>query len=433
MSSRTESPETYRRNSLLAKVPEDEALDDEDDEEALLAEKGLFIGSYRRYVLLYTIVPLTSFLLWLLIAFLPSLIWHTPSPTSPSQPRYFPTPLPELLTAISLWALSYLLSEPLYAFFSLFLPPTPAVLISTAVHVLLRNLLRLAALPILLLRHYMDWPHPTYHDPVFRRVWWLALGWSLAEVAVGVTQGYAQLALYRDVLVPEERVEDLLESWRRPVKPVPANGRARGQSLDASPPAQFLHPNLGSSSHAGSTHDSSLPRTTDGEVEGRPRVTMSRLPSEAELRLEVDKDVDELVLLKTREELEELYGIPVIYIPVFITCLLRIASVVLSLGFTLLLSAAYLSAPISLSPYRPHSLLAFFAPPVQLVAHIPLYDSNRAFYITFALVFLLHFFLSVLHTPVLLPRIGVHVVAYLGFLVGLGTVFAGLGLWDALS
>lgn len=38
-----------------------------------------------------------------------------------------------------------------------------------------------------------------------------------------------------------------------------------------------------------------------------------------------------------------------------------------------------------------------------------------------------------LHTPVFLPRVGVHVVAYLGFLVGLGLLFTGLGVWDALS
>ncbi|TFY76256.1 hypothetical protein EWM64_g7760 [Hericium alpestre] len=138
-----------------------------------------------------------------------------------------------------------------------------------------------------------------------------------------------------------------------------------------------------------------------------------------------------LLVLKTREELEELYGVPAIDIPVFISCLLRIASIFLSLGFLLLLSAAYLSAPISLSTSRP--VLTLLSAPPATPYLIPLYSTNRAFYITFALVFVLHFFLSVLHTPVLLPRVGLHVVAYLGFLVGLGTFFAGLGLWDALS
>jgi hypothetical protein len=55
------------------------------------------------------------------------------------------------------------------------------------------------------------------------------------------------------------------------------------------------------------------------------------------------------------------------------------------------------------------------------------------FWGTFAGVCGINWGLSLLHTPVFLPRVGVHVVAYLGFLVGLGTLFAGLGVWDALS
>ena len=39
----------------------------------------------------------------------------------------------------------------------------------------------------------------TPDDPTFSRVWTLALGWAAAEVAVSVYQGYGQLLLYRDV------------------------------------------------------------------------------------------------------------------------------------------------------------------------------------------------------------------------------------------
>jgi hypothetical protein len=60
-------------------------------------------------------------------------------------------------------------------------------------------------------------------------------------------------------------------------------------------------------------------------------------------------------------------------------------------------------------------------------------SSNSMFWGTFAGVCGINWGLSLLHTPVFLPRVGVHVVAYLGFLVGLGTLFAGLGMWDALS
>ena len=60
-------------------------------------------------------------------------------------------------------------------------------------------------------------------------------------------------------------------------------------------------------------------------------------------------------------------------------------------------------------------------------------NSNWPLILTFALVYAVHLALSLLHSPMLLPRVGVHVVAYVGFLVGLGSVFAGLGMWGALS
>lgn len=395
------SPETYC-NGALARVPEDRVYEDPDtfDEEEFLEERGIYIGSYQQLVSWYTLVPVTCILIWLALAFLPRLLWHTPHPSSP-------TPFPELLLSISLWSLSHLLSTPIFTLSSaLFrLPPGPTTIFSTALHVLLRNLLRLAALPILRVRHYMDYPHPNPADPAFWRVWWLALGWSLAEVAVGVAQGYEQIGLYRNALVPAARVHELEALTRAQTKQPRVGSGERG----------------GSSSRAASAHDDS--RRGDSAVrEPDRRPTMQRWPSEAEMVLEVERDLDTLITLKAREELEDMYGIPFIHIPVFVSCLLRIASIALSLGFLLLLSAAYLSAPLS------RSSLLFAAS-----SHPPIFTTNGAFYVTFSLVFLLHFSISLLHTPMVLPKIGVHVVAYVGFLIGLGSIFAGLGMWGALA
>jgi hypothetical protein len=60
-------------------------------------------------------------------------------------------------------------------------------------------------------------------------------------------------------------------------------------------------------------------------------------------------------------------------------------------------------------------------------------SSNRPFFIIFPVVVAIHLFLAFLHTPLILLRIGVHVSAYIGLLVGLGCFFAGLGMWEALS
>jgi hypothetical protein len=110
-------------------------------------------------------------------------------------------------------------------------------------------------------------------------------------------------------------------------------------------------------------------------------------------------------------------------VPVFVSCLLRIASIFLSLGIVLLLSAGYLTAPLASPPSTEDTLMV----------RIPRSWSNKAFWGTFLGVCGINWGLSLLHTPAFLPRVGVHVVAYLGFLVGLGMLFAGLGVWDALS
>lgn len=106
-------------------------------------------------------------------------------------------------------------------------------------------------------------------------------------------------------------------------------------------------------------------------------------------------------------------------IPVFVSCLQRIDSILLSTGITLTLSASYLHSALSI-PSRDLSLLS-----------IP--TSNEPFIIAFPSILLLNLCLNLLHTPLILPRIGVHTTAYVGFLLGLGSFFVGLGLWGALA
>jgi len=112
-------------------------------------------------------------------------------------------------------------------------------------------------------------------------------------------------------------------------------------------------------------------------------------------------------------------------VPVFVSCLLRVASIFLSLGIALLLSAGYITSPLALSPKAKDDL--------ELATIIPPCWTNSLFWGTFLGVCAINWCLSLLHTPVFLPRVGVHVVAYLGLLVGLGMLFAGLAVWDALS
>ncbi|KII90064.1 hypothetical protein PLICRDRAFT_174858 [Plicaturopsis crispa FD-325 SS-3] len=409
------SPERFRRDTLT-EVPEemgngetgedaDEDADDDFDEEWELEEQGLYKGSYRRLITVYSLVPLSALIAFLFFAFLPSLVWRRSLRSAQPHAKGFPSPLPELVVSAAVWSLSHHIRIPLFSFFSFVIRrPTPTIIISTVLHVVINNLLRLSTLALLLVRHQMEYPYPTWRDHAFYRVWWIALGFSLAEVTAGTVQGYEQISLYRDVLVPEGRVREFLGASTSRATDGDANGL--GHSSDATDDLQPRPISKNKKYH----------HTVQGVQE-------YQLVNPA-VSLEVERDLDQLLAFKAREELEEVYGVPFIKIPAFVSGLQRIGSIIFSLGAMLALSASYLRSPLSAS--------------VSIDGHgrdpqYPPHATDRPFYVTFPIVVLVHLVLSLLHTPLILPRIGMHVVAYVGLLIALGTFFSGLGLWGALS
>ncbi|TBU42703.1 hypothetical protein BD309DRAFT_962366 [Dichomitus squalens] len=422
-----QSPERYRSNSWLDRVPEEAALDGdagEDDAEADdwdLAQQGYYSGSYKRTIALYAFVPLTSLLVFLALALAPTWLWPVRWPSPPSFPRSFPSPLPEFTLAAALWSLSHLLRTPLWTL-SAPCPRPLDTLLFNLLHVLLSNVLRLAAFATLRVRHDMAYPRPTWRDGAFRTVWWTALGWAAAEAAASVAQGYAQLALYRNVMVPVERVQAILaraRGWGGEGGVALSNDASR-EYMPLSPRSAHGPSPPGDADANANGHGSGkgiADEANGGEGRGPRRAGPTPMSLEEAIRLAVDQDVEQLIHLQEREELEEVYGVPVIYIPVFVPCLQRIDSFLFSLGFTLILAWAYLLSPLSFPPGADTA---------------PIY-SNHALAIAFPVVVVVHLFLSLLHSPPILPRIGVHTTAYVGLLVGLGGFFAGLGLWGVLS
>lgn len=387
--------------------PQVDNVDDEDDDvEWELQNNGLYIGSYSRLLLLNASVPIFAIVIFTVLALLPDLAWPIADFPSP-YPSSFPFPLPEILVSSAFFSLAHLLRVPLFSLASFLLPSESACLASTFIHVLITNGLRLAALVILQVRHTMDYPAPTCQDPAFRTVWWLSL--NFAEVLAAIVQGYEQLALYRDVMVPEGRETEFLE-------------RLKSGSLDEPEPA------LENPHSPEQEHETFRNGLEDGEAQS--------------VESRIDRGLEKLLVIKMRDELEEVYGIPLIKIPVFISCLQRFNSIFLSVGLTLLLSAAYLRSPLSLPLSDVSDQLSSLPVTVQLKgflhsyagSHMQAYDSSYIpFIITTPLVLLLHASLAILHTPTLLPRVGVHTAAYVGVLVGIMTFFAGLAVWGALS
>ncbi|KAF8154141.1 hypothetical protein B0H34DRAFT_78984 [Crassisporium funariophilum] len=422
-----------------APLDDEESELDEDEEQWLLdeelAREGLYQGNYKNLILLYTLVPLSTVLTFLILALLPTLFFPSHTPSLFPYPPYLPFPIPEVLTATALWSLAYLLRDVLYATalaltsllpFQTRLPRFIPVLTSLFAALLQTTstlLFRQLAVPILLIPYYTTQPfahqyqvgeelkrhhYPTWQDDAFRRVWWVALGWAAAEAVVGVKQGYESISLYRDVLVTVKRsagsktemgegplgrgrsphLGDASASKTRGVQeeaddlnatPTQRNWEGRRRALGApdlsygyhtrpvsQSPSAPLRRTLSDSLSSLSDSVSGLPidisaSATLGIGERQPllptlRRTETRETRESErveVENEVERDLERLMALKSREEMEEVYGIPVIRIPVFISCLHRINTILSSLGVTLLLSAAYMQSPLAVSPPPP--------------------------------------------------------------------------------
>lgn len=233
---------------------------------------------------MYTFVPLTSLILLTFLAICPSLFWRS-TPESPSRHApYFPPPIPQIILSAALWSFGYLLRVPTYAVVSFILRqlhPMFTTLIFNAIYVTIYNLLRISSLPILRVRERMKYRHPSCHDGIFLTVWWLAIGWAAIDVAVSIIQSYVHIALYKNVMVPEEQAADIL-----------AQGDETPQLLSASQEILPLSPRQES--------------PKDSQDESGPNSVQEAI------RLAVDQDLEQLVNLKEREDVEEIYGVPII-------------------------------------------------------------------------------------------------------------------------
>ncbi|KAI0339128.1 hypothetical protein BDW22DRAFT_1362087 [Trametopsis cervina] len=403
-SSRRASPEIRRQESTLDRVPEEgyfvqdspggSTSEESEELDWDLRERGLYYGSYRRVVVMYTFVPLASLLLLAFLAYCPTLFWAVRYEKPQKYAPYFASPIPELVLSASLWSFAYLLRVPSYAAVSYALQrcsPFLSTLLFNMVYVAIYNLLRLSSLPILRVRDRMKHSRPSCHDSIFRTVWWISLGWAAIDVAVGIVQSYTQISLYRNVMIPAEQTAEIL---------------AQGSGIESQTP------------HLVTASQEILPLSPRNEGFKQGTATSGTL--DEAIRLAVDQDLEQLINLKDREDVEEIYGMPVINIPIFVSCLQRMASILLSVGITLIMSASYLQSALS-TPAEGLLSLQRFSP------------KNKFFAIAFPIILLLNLFLNLLHTPLILPRIGVHSTAYISFILGLGSFFVGLGLWGALS
>jgi len=290
-------------------------------------------------------------------------------------------------------------------------------------------------------------------SPVFHIVWWTALGWSIAEATIGTAQGYQAIGLYKDVLVSGGR-KPKARSPSLDNIPSPRQGNDNGKGKQVASPCD--DPRRERNAYGALSNDHATTPSTNVAIsrEREPLLckgsnlsvttsssfaSLSLHPSiawdnpaehgdvdseESELQVQLDRDIDHLLAFRSREQLEELYGMPFIKIPVFVSCLHRFNSLLQSLGFSLLLAAGYIFTPsVQDDPV--------VVPPTTIFR-----SQDRSPYTISVLitgVFVIHLFLTLLHAPILLPKLGVHTVVYLSFITALGSLFVGLGVWGGVS
>lgn len=179
---------------------------------------------------------------------------------------------------------------------------------------------------------------PTWEDVAFKRVWWIALGWAAAEAVFGIKQGYENLALYKDVVV-SVRKSVVEPDEANHAEPGAAHDEAMGTSRDgilaASTPNVVKRPlaegDIQNEFSRRRNHSDSLSSNASVAAyedlsasiirEERRQLLPSAIPTDSLplaksdrilVENEVERDLEELIRLKSREDLEDMYGMPFI-------------------------------------------------------------------------------------------------------------------------
>ncbi|KAG8907954.1 hypothetical protein FRB99_001462 [Tulasnella sp. 403] len=404
------------------------------DEEADEVEELVDVP-YSTLVRNYTLVPISAYLFLGSLTVLFAIAWPSTSdsnePSGPASAPWYPRPhLASLLVGASAWVVSYSLRVPLFLLSSCLATyaDSLAISLSTVLHVALEEAMRLGALVLLGIRlgdgnsnrgddEWGLWPRPG--DDAFRKTFYVAVGWAFVEVAWSVAQGYEQLALYRDLLPPSP---SFLQQYYSGSHVVPDDVSSSSESESIS--HRYVHAAL---------------KKSISPPESRPRGPLSRSSIDAGLYGEaaLDAEMRELINLQSRTELEMVYGVPPPNIPVFISILQRIDSILLTIGLTLTISSVYLAQLANHSAPPPSESLPNSSPPSILVVHPESTPAEIEAALTntfpsYVVLTLLHGSLALMWTEAL-PRIGVHTASYTALVVSLGVFFAGLAWWGALN
>ncbi|KAK8853236.1 hypothetical protein IAR55_003938 [Kwoniella newhampshirensis] len=298
---------------------------------------------------------------------------------------------------------------------------TTTTFLSTALHTIVHELLRLSTLPLIV-------PSPTSG---FHSSYYLGLGWGAAEATWSVVQGWEQLALYQEIMRPSRQpiaLDPESQGTRLPSDERDVQSRHEQRQQQRSPRGDDDDGKLeGMLSSVTERSEEDEEREDENAVlEDEEEEDQERLEEEAEL----ERKVEILERMRARRELEEVIGVAYPNIPFPLLLLWRLDTLLLNLGLTLLLSAFYFN-PTPIYRHSPYSR----SNPFDMVSNngsaaIPDVEPSRWLWLVWGLVVLVHVAVSLVWKIV--GRLGVGAVTWGGLIVALGSVFAGLGSWGGL-
>jgi hypothetical protein len=135
----------------------------------------------------------------------------------------------------------------------------------------------------------MDYTVPTWEDWAFRRVWCIGLGWCIADAVAGIAQAYEQIGWYKDVMVEDVMVEEVVNNIHGKKCAVPDREEEGEEATPTLAPGQ-------------TGKGIEINGTSNGKI----------VSSDVSIQMQVERDLNQLIALNEREELEEVYGVPVI-------------------------------------------------------------------------------------------------------------------------
>ncbi|KAH7104707.1 hypothetical protein BKA62DRAFT_767759 [Auriculariales sp. MPI-PUGE-AT-0066] len=334
--------------------------------------------------------------------FIALLVWLQSQQTVPPPHDAHVWPLRELLVAAAACTACYALRGPVWSLGSLLSCSVewPATAAAAVLQSLLEESARLGVFALLAFR-----PAPT--SVALASAWWIATGFAATAAIVGISQDYAKLALYRDVLHGDSDQSDMDDGY--------LDTASESPELDERTLLRTTRLRSGFMRRYLGTHEAVGPSSTRMPIRRHRSSFGESAYDDAGEHLE--HELEQLLAIKQRAEIEDVYGMPLPNIPVFVAALQRIDSIILAFGLTLLVGASWTRA-VATRHHEDHIHFNI----VVLRDMLP----------TFAIVVSVHAVLSLLWA-VGLPRIGAPTVSYSALLVALATFFAALASWGVLS